>query len=501
VTEIGTFCLVLHTHLPWLAGHGAWPVGEEWLYQSWSQAYLRVVDTLRRLADEGRRDLLTLGVTPVLAAQLDDPGCLRRFHTWLGYWQLRAEGLAGRREAPLRRLAGEEFRAATAALDTFGSQWRHGGSDPLRRLADAGVVELLAGPATHPFLPLIDDRLVAFSLRTGLDDHARRFGSWGGGLWAPECAYRPGLEHHYAAAGVDHLVADGPTLLHVGRDPAAAWTLGDTGVVVLGRDLEVTYRVWSPRRGYPGGRWYRDFHTYDHESGCKPARVTSPGTPPDRKAPYDPAAAAAAVDADVDDFVTVVRRRLLRAADELGRPGLIVAAYDTELFGHWWHEGPLFLERLLRRLPEAGIRPATLRTARADHVAGRVDPEAGSWGRGKDFRIWTGETVRDVVADGRRAADWAVALVDDPPAVEAPFAARRPDLDAVATQALLALASDWAFMVSHDSAADYARGRSADHADRTERLAGLVRAGLPPAAVAADPAAEHPFPGLDARLL
>ena len=87
---MGTFCLVLHTHLPWLARHGTWPVGEEWLHQAWSHSYMPVVDIVERLAAEGRRDLLTLGVTPVLAAQLDDPYCLERQHAWLGGWLLRA---------------------------------------------------------------------------------------------------------------------------------------------------------------------------------------------------------------------------------------------------------------------------------------------------------------------------------------------------------------------------------------------------------------------------
>ena len=92
----GTFCLVLHSHLPWLAHHGAWPVGEEWLYQAWAHSYLPVVDMLRRFADEGRQDVLTLGVTPVLAAQLDDPYCLRGMHDWLGNWHLRSH-FAGER--------------------------------------------------------------------------------------------------------------------------------------------------------------------------------------------------------------------------------------------------------------------------------------------------------------------------------------------------------------------------------------------------------------------
>ncbi len=118
---IGTLSVVLHTHLPWVAGHGTWPVGEEWLHQAWSASYLPLLEVLHDLADEGRRDLLTLGLTPVLSAQLDDPTCLREHHQWLGRWRLRAEELAGRRGAgrDLRDLATHEFRAAGRALDTL----------------------------------------------------------------------------------------------------------------------------------------------------------------------------------------------------------------------------------------------------------------------------------------------------------------------------------------------------------------------------------------------
>lgn len=84
----GQFTLVLHSHLPWLANHGRWPVGEEWLYQSWAASYLPVVEVLNRLADDGFHDQLSLGITPVLAAQLDDPHCCASMHTWLADWQL-----------------------------------------------------------------------------------------------------------------------------------------------------------------------------------------------------------------------------------------------------------------------------------------------------------------------------------------------------------------------------------------------------------------------------
>ena len=497
---VGTFCLVLHTHLPWVAHHGAWPVGEEWLHQAWAHSYLPVLDVLTRLAAEGRRDLLTFGLTPVLAAQLDDPYCRREFHTWLGFWQARAEGLATQRDTTMRDLGSREFVASQRALAAVEGAWSGGLSPVLRPLVDVGAVELLGGPATHPFQPLLDPAWRRFALRTGLDDAELRLGRRPEGIWAPECGYRPGLEEDYARLGVRRFLVDGPTLQAVGATTGAAVTVGDSDVVAFARDLEVTYRVWSPRKGYPGGRWYRDFHTFDHPSGFRPARVTSRATPPHEKAPYDPVRAAVAVAADAADFVEVVRRRLVSLAEQQhGRPGLVVAAYDTELFGHWWHEGPQWLEAVLRQLPEAGVRVTTLAGAvAAGHVAGPRHLGAGSWGTGKDWRVWDGEAVADLAeADGRMRDRVAKVL-----AVPTPY--RDPARDQLARSTLLALASDWAFMVTKDSAAGYARERHARHHRDALLLADLVERGDVTAARSLAMrllAVDGPFGHLDARLL
>ncbi len=473
---VGSFCLVLHSHLPWLARHGAWPVGEEWLYQAWAGSYLPVLELLRSLADEGRREVLTLGVTPVLAAQLDDPYCLRGMHDWLGGWLLRAQGAAGRAngrwpDPALGALAVDEHRRATHALADFEGNWRHGGSAVLRPLIDSRVIELLGGPATHPFQPLLDERVRAFALQAGLADSARRLGTRPAGIWAPECGYAPGMERGYAEAGVRRFLVDGPALR--GRT-AFAHPVGDSDVVCFGRDLPVTYRVWSPRSGYPGGRDYRDFHTYDHPSGLKPARVTGRGVPPEGKKPYDPDLAAAAVRRDAADFVSVVRDRLTALRREHGRPALVVAAYDTELFGHWWFEGPAWLAEVLRALPGAGVRVTTLRGAQeAGALGGPVDLPASSWGSGKDWRVWDGERVADLVAGGRQVQRALLAAVD----TADPGLTRDPVLDGLARQALLALSSDWAFMVTKDSAARYARDRADRHAGDVHAVADLLRGG------------------------
>ena len=73
---------------------------------------------LRDLAAEGRTGLLSLGITPVLAAQLDDPHCLAGMHHWLGNWQLRAHEAALRPNQALRELGTREHRAATVRSRT-----------------------------------------------------------------------------------------------------------------------------------------------------------------------------------------------------------------------------------------------------------------------------------------------------------------------------------------------------------------------------------------------
>jgi 1,4-alpha-glucan branching enzyme len=492
---VGGFALVLHSHLPWLPHHGTWPVGEEWLYQAWAHSYLPVVDLLRRFADEGRADVLTLGVTPVLAAQLDDPYALRAMHEWLGDWHLRSHLAAVNWRAAdirLRDLAAAEHRASARAIAEFEAHWRHGFSPILRGLVDSGVAELIGGPATHPFQPLLDPRVRGFALRAGLADTRQRIGRVPEGIWAPECGYAPGMERDYAAHGVRRFLVDGPAL-H--GDTAFARPVGDSGVVCFGRDLEVTYRVWSPKAGYPGDAAYRDFHTYDHPSGLKPSRVTGRSVAPQDKKPYEPALAEDAVRRHAADFVDTVVRRLTGLRERHGRPALVVSAFDTELFGHWWHEGPAWLEAVLRALPAAGVEVTTLGRALRRYTGDPVELPASSWGSGKDWRVWDGEQVADLV-------DAGAALQADLLDLAAPSPTRDPVRDQAAREALLALSSDWAFMVTKDSAADYARRRAKVHGERYAELASLLRAGArerAAARAAALRAEDGLFGALDAR--
>ncbi|HEY7822950.1 MAG TPA: 1,4-alpha-glucan branching protein domain-containing protein [Acidimicrobiia bacterium] len=456
---VGRLAIVLHSHVPWLLGHGVWPVGEEWLRQAWAHSYIPVLSLLRERAEQGRRDLVTLGITPVLAAQWDEPSSVAEQERWIADWRERATGKAleahARGDSTSVADAHRHFQRAQWTLQEFTGHWRAGGSAALRPLVDAGAIELLSGPVTHTFTPHLLEPVADLAIRTGLAETTVRTGSQPSGIWAPECAYSPGLEDHYQRHAITHFLVDGPTLLAAQESVHRPYHVGSSNVVAFARDLELTYRVWSPRSGYPGNRWYQDFHTYDHDWGLHSSRVTRQSS--DRKQPYEPARAAQQVRIDAEDFLRSAQQRMIDSPEE---DPVVVVAYDTELFGHWWHEGPSFLAAVLDQAACYGIELTTL-TANLERAQSRAQLSAGTWGSGKDARVWESGEAGELRDRGRAAQYALVRYIHElPPGWRF---SRHRTADAIATELLLALSSDWAFMITKDSAADYARSRATEH--------------------------------------
>lgn len=517
----GMFSLVLHTHLPWFAHHGEWPIGEELLYQAWGTSYIPVVEQLFQLAQEGYRNVLTLGVTPTVAAQLDDPHCQRGMADWLANWQMRAHGACNydesnqERENPnqgspalsiddIHTLGKRELSVARWTWERYQERWQSGGSPVLKELVDTGVVEMLGGPLAHPFQPLLRGPMRRFLLQAGINDGYLRRSQRTTGIWAPECAYTPGMEEDYAAAGVTHFMVDGPSFR---GDTALGRPVRESDVVAFARDLTVSYRVWSPKAGYPGHRDYRDFHTFHHATGFKPARVTGRTIDPTRKQPYDPERALKRLEHDVADFAETVVDRLQTETDRIGRPAHVVAAFDTELFGHWWYEGPLWLGKVLRALDRAGVTLGTLEQAQqAGYVGEPIMLPDCSWGSGKDWRVWQGPAVADIVELNQQLQHELRDFITDviPSHEQNALRPRNRIADQVVQEAALALQSDWAFLISKDTSADYARQRAFLHAHAMREIIAAHQAGNLSEAeklCAAWHAADAPFPQLDARQL
>jgi len=480
---------------------------------------------LERLADDGQREVLTLGVTPSVAHQVADPRVARDLSTWLGGQMWRAEEQRWHLHLPrdVRDLSSFHWRRYQDLLAYHEDVESRGGLLAVwRALAEEGVVELLGGPATHPYLPLTaDPALLDAQIATGLAHHAAWAGQRPRGLWPPELGYRPagrvadatarprrvdaqgtptlprtgavlpGLEEFYSRHGIDHILVDAATLVRAVGGPDRDWTarpaiprageghpdevvhepvwIGDSEVAAFSRDLSVAYHVWSPSGGYPGNEWYRDYFARG-TFGTHPSwRVTDHALPPDAKATYEPAAAAAQVATDAAHLHSVLRAVL----DP--RPGrVVVAAYDTELFGHWWFEGVSFLETLLRAVAEdRSLRTTTLASHLARHPPTRrlALPES-SWGFAKGHASWISDVTRPLWRTLRDAEQRARGSLAGGRGTERQRAQ-------VARELAQLQSSDWPFMTTRGASPEYARDRIAHHAEALHRLCDAIDAGLP----------------------
>jgi 1,4-alpha-glucan branching enzyme len=441
--------LVLHTHMPYVEGYGTWPFGEEWLWEAMATCYLPLVDVL----DEAPE--LTLSLTPVLCDQLAAPGVGERFLRFLREvrTETHARDIAAAGDPAVAAELERSARDYAWAADRFEAL----GGDLLGALAPHAA---WTSSATHAILPLLATGPgVRLQVRTGIEAHRARFERpWRGGFWLPECAYGPWLDTLLEAEGVHAAIVDLTDVFGRGSERHLRPIRSSGGPLLVPLDREIVELVWS-RHGYPSGAAYRDRHNkteYEHRAWRNDGAV------------YDRDAAAEQAEADARDFVA-------RVAERLAGGGLCVCAVDTELFGHWWHEGPLWLRAVVRACRAAGVELVHLDDA-VEAVGPAPEPEGGlpvtTWGRGRDLSTWSGPQVADIAFSARDAELRAVGAASG----------LRPE----AVRELLALqASDWAFVVSERFAEPYGRERAAAHRAAFDAGGGPGPRSLAPAATAA----------------
>ena len=401
--------------------------------------------------------------------------------------------------------------------------------------AKAGNLELLTCAATHAVLPLLRPSPAALraQVRLGLTEHVRQFGNLPAGFWLPECAYTPELDPILIAAGVRWTVVETHGLMHAVPTPQGAVfapVLTPAGLAVFGRDPASARQVWSRHEGYPGDPRYREFHrdlAQDAERGyLTPHRspVAQPtftglkyhavtGTA-ETKRVYRRAEALDAVRAHAAHFVAERVAWAGRAVADgplpEGRPPLCLAPYDAELFGHWWYEGPEFLDEVMRLTVGANANTPLELVTPAEHLARfprceQLQPAVSTWGEGGHLAVWL--DVRNAwMQTPLRTAEARLATLGHHQ-IHGPSA--RLDLSAdparalcqAARELLLAQASDWPFLIHHQTAGDYPRRRFTEHLSAFHQLASMLE-GLQPwdPAWLAEREAQHPlFPELDWR--
>ncbi len=462
----GDLAIVLHSHMPYVEGFGTYPFGEEWLFDAAIRSYLPVLEVAERL---------TMTVTPVLADQLEDPGVGERLRKFLVEWRIgAAEADLGEVPAECRDACEGELGRYRHALELLDAA----GGDPLRPFREAvgeGRVALAASAATHAVLPLLATRAgLALQVDAGIRSHRRRFG-WDGGFWLPECGYAPGIERALAAHGVGWFCVDqsahqGPLEALAPVATGSGLTATAAGPVALPIDWEAIRWLWS-LDGYPS----HPAHAQFAGKSLRGVRIWKVGG-----GAYEPAAAEAAARRQAAEFLEAVAARLREfsqprrgaegvpaggggdpSADPPGRRGLLVFAIDTELLGHWWSEGAIWLREVLAGAEAAGVRLLTIPEALAEHQPverpGKRPLVASTWGEGKDFRTWDSPAVADLAWAARRLELRLLrALSQGLPQPAAMRAAR---------ELLAVQSSDWAFLDKRGQAGDYAYNRATFHAE------------------------------------
>ncbi len=461
------FVLALHSHLPYVLNHGRWPHGSDWLCEAAVDTYLPLLERLEELAAEGTPTPLTIGFTPVLANQLASPAFGGELEAFF------AQRLAACDEAPAALQASGDG-ALVPLVDYWRSRltrlrelFRRIDADlvsAFRRLQEQGRLEIIGSAATHGYLPLLGrDESIRLQLAVGQQEHRRLFGVPPVGCWLPECAYRPrgkwrgkkvrrGIEQHLADAGFRYFFTDA----HLAR---AGSPLGAYGEIPLGAERFDAERHDPGSR--PGARVRAARSPY---RAYRVANVDLGG-----KRPYEPSAAHERTQGHASHFVHLLQGLAQQQADR-GGDGIIVAPFDTELFGHWWFEGPDFLAatyRALRGSGKDGVRAVT-----ASHHLEAHGPSTalqlaeGSWGANGDHSMWLNDQTAWTWERLWRLED---AFWDAAPAALA-SAAARPVLAQAARELLLAQASDWQFIISTGAVVDYAERRFTLHCDDAERL-------------------------------
>ena len=289
-------------------------------------------------------------------------------------------------------------------------------------------------------------------------------------------------------------------------------------MAAFARDNESSMQVWSKESGYPGDPAYREFYrdvgwdlpleyirpwvqpTGDRKNtGIKYYRITGKGN---HKEPYDPYWARERAAEHASHFVWSRERQIEHLAGRMGRPPIVVAPYDAELFGHWWYEGPTWLDFVLRKI---ACDSQTVSLTYPGEYLSRMPtqqvatPAQSSWGDKGYHEVWLTESNAWIYPHAFRCAeqmrDLARSQADD----AAPLVQRV--LRQLARELLLLQASDWAFIIRNRTMPEYATRRTDSHVRRFRRLAEMLWQGqIDEGWLAKVESVDNLFPAVDWRV-
>jgi 1,4-alpha-glucan branching enzyme len=524
-TPLGYLSLVLHAHLPFVRHpeHEDF-LEEHWLYEAITESYIPLLRVLERLVDDGVDFRLTMSLTPPLVSMLDDELLRRRYAARLdALCELAEKEVQRTRHLPQFHETARMYRDRfSTARSDYTRRWKGDLVGAFGRLQQAGKLEIIACAATHGFLPVlgVNPAAVRAQILVGAEHYAEVFGCRPRGIWLPECGFYPGLDAPVREAGLRFFFVDTHAIYHAAsrtRYGPYAPLYCPSGVAAFARDDESSKQVWSSVEGYPGDFDYREFYRdvgfdldldyirpYIHKdgirvnTGIKYYRVTGPT---ECKEPYVRKWALDKAAVHAGNFLSNRQRQVEWLCGWMDRKPIVVAPYDAELFGHWWFEGPDWLDLLCRKIAcdQDTVTLVTPSEYLAEYPVNQVEmPGASSWGYEGYNQVWVNGANDWVYRHLHAAADRMVALAAEFPAAEG---LQRRALDQAARELLLAQASDWAFIMTRGTVVPYATQRTKDHLLRFNQLFEMLKAGtVHPGWLSAVESKDNVFPKLDYRV-
>ncbi|MCX8123992.1 MAG: DUF1957 domain-containing protein [Spirochaetes bacterium] len=474
-------CILLHAHLPYVRNTSTLlPLEEVWLYQNIAECYIPLIQMCKKLVKKDIAPSISLSLSPTLLTMLQQKYYHTRFKNWAAV-MLDAVALLKKKNDRAHAALNFYHDFIINSLSYF-EKINGDCVNAFGELFKTNSIELLTTAGTHPFFPLFRNYsfLLGLQIQAGIHLFERNFDTMPQGFWIPELGYFTGIDSCLCTHSIAYtFVNDRSVLLAKNLPSTANFFPAKTplGLVVFPRDAVLSMKIWSSHSGYPGHPVYREFHhdamyelqelspQFEHRQlGLKIYAIT--GT--QQKEYYDPEKAKQIVQIHVDDFINTILTRASDVTRIIKRAPVFMVPFDAELFGHWWFEGPLFLELLIEAIASrddiACVTPQELLKADMEII----EPVESSWGKGNDFSTWYNAKVRWYVMELEKLLYRFGRVVHENTAA----------VQQCARELMLAMASDWQFMISTQSFPDYAQKRIEDHIHASSTILDIIERGI-----------------------
>ena len=486
MAQVNNVNLMLHAHLPYVR-HLEYPrfLEEDWLYESLNESYLPMFRMLQRLDEKGVDFHISFCFSPTLLTMIQDQKLQERFHNYMNlHIELGEKEVERLSDDPARRKLAEHYLNELHANWNFYEENGMSFLPVVKNLASKGKIELFTTAATHAYLPLYREYPTAINaqVKMGIEAFRDTFGFLPAGFWLTECGYYPGLDDVLSKYGISWCQLPSHAAISARDKSIGGGYLPvrlPSGVIGEVRDWNITSLIWSDVSGYPSDVDYREFYRdigydlpmdyirpYIHEpevrvfTGFKYNAITGSG---DEKNVYNPERAQEKVSLHVNNYLYHIKKKgSILSSSGIENPTFNLA-YDAELFGHRWYEGIDFLEKVIIEISSSEDFKMTTPSMQINNTSTKYDNlriNDCSWGKGGYSDVWLDQSnvwiYRHIFKAIERMQELCTRFPDQG-SLKGRF------LNQASREVLLAMSSDWPYILHDKTEVAYAEKRLRNH--------------------------------------